>query len=240
MKRGQLSYEYLIIVGVLITLVLPFFYFFFQGTYSVINDYYGTAAVQAIADGTRTIYNLGQGSSLQIPLLLGTVQQHNIYGSLINIKVPKGDISAEGVGQLYAGKNTLVGDGIHVVRVKIRKVFGSKLAISSNGEPIIICLTTTDEPNKCYDNLQMQPNQKLVIRGDNFESDSAVIVIRQGQQRESDVADSSTISIDTITLDNPIFGSDSYTVQVFNSGKESGTFWFNVGSGGKGDDDAGV
>ena len=61
-KRGQSSFEYIIIVGVLLIIIIPFFYYAFSESNSNIKLNQADDAVKAIAGAADSVYSLGPGS----------------------------------------------------------------------------------------------------------------------------------------------------------------------------------
>ncbi|MBI2545680.1 hypothetical protein HYV81_00705 [Candidatus Woesearchaeota archaeon] len=96
-KRGQVSFEYIVIAGILLVITLPFFYYAFSESNTAIKLNQADDAVKSIARAADTVYSLGPGSKLFVVVSIPdgvqntsitskTVQlQLSIYGGVSDI-----------------------------------------------------------------------------------------------------------------------------------------------------------
>lgn len=252
-KRGQLSYEYVIIAGTLLFVLIPFFYFFFDVMHIQLNNYYGGVAVNTVADLTKTASNLFRGSTVEavvrLPKNLKSINA--VGGRVITMEyADNNDVDAIGGGYSLFGPSSLDG-GPRTVRVT--NIVDGLLTISFGG-PVIACLTIKDRSiNKkdCInqierrDMLDIHPSDELVIVGSGMSGNTLVHLekMSQGQWTSDDnpndnafvysVSQDEAPIAETIVYEEPTYGSGDWRVAVEESGHLSNYLEFKIGGKGK-------
>lgn len=259
-KRGQLSYEYVIIAGTLLIVLIPFFYYSFELMHSQLNDYYGGVAANTIADLTRTASNLFRGSAVEAVIRMpqNLKEISSVGGKHITLKFSNGeDINAFGGGYSLFGVPPL-GGGPRTVRVT--NVVDGIVTISLGG-PVLACLTIINRAinkDSCINQIEgrevlnINPSDKLMIVGSDMSGNTNVHI-----QKWEKVGGSSQWS-DQTTHDNavvytpgsdeaplaeamqfaePTYGGGDYRVFVEEGNGVSNYLYFSVGGKGKGGGD---
>lgn len=251
MSKGQLGYEYVIIVGILVTFLVPFFYYFFDVLHHQLNTYYATAAVVTIAEATRTVTNLYSGSTVRVPVRVpGNVVGVTSSGGMVALQFSDG----EAIGETIAGQaqvGPLTGTGPKTARVT--NIVDGYLTISFGG-PVIACLTLEGgriSRKTCESQLTtsftMMPSDKMVVVGSDISSGTTIKIEKEekgvwSEENPHDEAwlldnfpEEATEAADGLDMQEPIFGKGNYRMTlVASGGQTSNTVYFIVGSGGGG------
>ena len=118
-KKAQITYEYLIVVGMVMILVTPFFYQLFGGLNERISETWASEAVTIVADATRTVTQLGPGNALVANLRLNGVESSTIQNSDIDLTLGNGEsIHATGSRNIAAGEGVLTGTGLFNIHIQ--------------------------------------------------------------------------------------------------------------------------
>ena len=258
-KRGQLSYEYVIIAGTLLVVLIPFFYYSFELMHSQLNDYYGGIAVNTIADLTKTASNLFRGSTIEAVIRLPKDLEEisSVGGKHVTLKFSNGeDINALGGGYSRFGAPSLEGGPR---TVSVTKIVGSVMTISFGG-PVIACLTKVNRAiseKSCINQaegkeiLNIKPSEELMIVGSGMSGNTNVLLQKwenvDGSYQWDDQSqhDNAVVFIpgnadeaplgDVMQFAEPTYGSGNYRVSVEEMNFVSNYAYFSVG--GKGEDD---
>ena len=255
-KRGQLSYEYVIIAGTLLVVLIPFFYYSFELMHSQLNDYYGGGAVNTIADLTKTASNLFRGSTIEAVIRLPKDLEEisSVGGKHVTLKFSNGeDINALGGGYSRFGAPSLEGGPR---TVSVTKIVGSVMTISFGG-PVIACLTKVNRAiseKSCINQaegkeiLNIKPSEELMIVGSGMSGNTNVRLQKFEQQQQWGdfyTHDNAVVFIpgnadeaplgDVMQFAEPTYGSGNYRVSVEEMNFVSNYAYFSVG--GKGEDD---
>ena len=259
-KRGQLSYEYIIIAGTLLVVLIPFFYYSFELMHSQLNDYYGGIAVNTIADLTKTASNLFRGSTVEAVIRMPKNLQEisSVGGKHITLRFSNGeDIYALSGGYSVFGRPSLEGGPR---TVSVTKVVDGVMAISFGG-PVIVCLTIEDRPvsrDDCIAQytgnnvLSINPSDRLIIVGSNIDGATSVNFYKKvrfpggdtGWELDPDSNDNGFVYsvsqdeapiADTITAEQPVYGAGEYQIELLSlDGSVSNRMRLDIG--GKGSD----
>ena len=263
-KRGQLSYEYVIIAGTLLVALIPFFYFLFDLMHNQLNDYYGGITVNTIADLTKTASNLFRGSTVEAVIRLPKNLQEisSVSGKHITLRFSNGeDINALGGGYSFFGAPS-IDSGSRTARVT--NIVDGVMTIDLGG-PVIACLTEVDRPiskTGCIrqiegkEILNINPSDELMIVGSGMSGNTKVKIQKwekvdgsyqwndQSQHDNAVVfvpgsADEAPLA-DVMQFIEPTYGSGEYRVSVDEMSAVSNYLYFSVGGKGEdgdGDDD---
>jgi len=235
MKKAQLSYEYIVIIGGVLVLLLPFFYTFFNSIASRINDYYATETVNLVAQATRTVANLGEGSKVRVPLRVQGIQKNDIQRSTVALDLTKGKISAQGASCIGAAPSILQGTGTFFMPVT-----SFQYMIAVGDAPVISHVVPEGEKPRrenCFQPATINTNDKFDIYGANFKQNSEVVVTRNDNQNK-EVKQTEYKTDQRLAVDSPILGVAEYIIEVVDeSGTISNQLTLNVAPPGKGQDD---
>lgn len=176
--KGQLSYEYLIVLGMILLLLIPFFYGFFRYLLGGFNNQMNADMVTRVGHATETLANLGGvGSKLLVPARLSRVIENALQNNRISVKTSNGQtFSALGTSlNIKLGSKALVGDGFQNVPL----IYTYLDTIVIGREPQIVGLCPEDEnpySSKCSSTIVTAPNEGFRVLGANFASTSQVIL----------------------------------------------------------------
>ncbi|MEK6903062.1 MAG: hypothetical protein AABW64_00250 [Nanoarchaeota archaeon] len=194
MKRGQLSYEYILVIGMVLVLIIPFFYIYAKGLTGDLSARANQDLMTRVAQAVETVVNLG-GSTTTLrvtgeikSITAASAQQGGSSAQTGTLSVTASNgatYSATYAGaNVYLGTGTLTGSG--TVNVAVTKSLRQKsVAISTQGEPVIVAIcngglsldaisTATspqciDDPNQM---LQVTPSDEFYIIGANLQGPS--------------------------------------------------------------------
>ncbi len=214
MKKAQLSYEYIVIIGSVLVLLLPFFYTFFNGIASKINDYYATETVNLVAQATRTVANLGEGSKVRVPLRIQGIQKNDIQRSTVALDLPKGKISAQGASCIGAAPSILRGTGTFFMPVT-----SFRYMIAVGDAPVISHVVPEGEKPRrenCFQPATIYTNDEFDIYGANFKQNSEVIVTRTDNNNKQ-TKRTEYKSEQKLEVDEPVLGAATYIMEVIDA-----------------------
>ncbi len=224
-KRGQLSYEYIIVIGMILVLLIPFFYNLFISLSGRVSEYFASEAVNIIADGTQTVANLGPKNTMQVNVRLQGAKSNGIDGkNTVSITLDSGEeVYATGANSVYAGLETLTGTGYFTVPIAtITDPIGS---IGVGSQPIITCVAPASyDPKtgaKCPNRLRHN-DRPWKIYGKNFNMGAGGIAIALNVDGNPPSGMSAyTISPDYITMISAIGRQGIATVNIANPASSS-------------------
>tara|TARA_Y100000310_G_scaffold144893_3_gene144242 strand:- start:55568 stop:56542 length:975 start_codon:yes stop_codon:yes gene_type:complete len=171
-KKGQLSYEYILVVGMVFTLLIPFFYSFSVGLTGGIGQSTTEGALHRMAQATKTIAHLGgEGSTMRVPAKLVRVKEGSEaiqYNRIAFTAGQKYSIQT-GVPRLASGQNVFEEGGMQYVKVQM----GPLDTVIVGDAPTIIAACPKDVPipnhEECYsNNLHIKPQDGFYLIGGNF------------------------------------------------------------------------
>ena len=194
MKRGQLSYEYILVIGMVLVLIIPFFYIYAKGLTGDLSARANQDLMTRVAQAVETVVNLG-GSTTTLrvtgeikSITAASAQQGGSSAQTGTLSVTASNgatYSATYAGaNVYLGTGTLTGSG--TVNVAVTKSLRqSSVAISTQGEPVIVAIcngdlsldaiSTATSP-QCVDTpnqpLQVTPSADFYIIGTNLQGPS--------------------------------------------------------------------
>ncbi len=257
MKRGQLGYEYVIIIGIFLTLIAPFFYFFFDAMHQQLGNYYGTGAIVTIADLTYTVANLYRGSAAKALVRFPAEATLTARGRELSLSFAgSGSLESVGGGPVKLGNVDVSLSGPRTVTVT--NIIDGLMTVSTGG-PVIACVTLSNNPpiSRSYCEQQdvnaftMKPSDAPVLIGTQFDSTSVVRMDKydkQTKQWSEDQVNDNAYTYDAqadqaaasaMVFQEPIFaGKTRYRVWIENSdGSRSNYAYIDVSSGGGQDKD---
>ena len=87
-KRGQLSFEYLYVIGFLLVVLTPLIYYSFDSSSDEIRRERFAGSLSSLENGVNTVYALGPNNIQKIRIdLPGGIENITISGREVNIKV---------------------------------------------------------------------------------------------------------------------------------------------------------
>lgn len=188
--KGQLSYEYIIVIGMVLLLAIPFFYSFFRYLVGGFNNQMNADMVTRISHATETLASLGGvGSKYSIPVRMAKVTSNTLRNNRISITTSNQQTYSAPVGtglNVKLGSEALVGDGFQ--NVPLIYTYLNTIAIGS--QPQIVGLCPAGEipySSRCSTTTTIKPNEAFRVLGANFQStqnaQSVVMLSKiQGQQ----------------------------------------------------------
>lgn len=88
MKRGQVSLEYVLILGMLFIILIPFFYYSMEGSITNVKMYKADDAVNTLAGAADAVYGLGPGTKKIVRIELpGGVESTLVNNHEITLKL---------------------------------------------------------------------------------------------------------------------------------------------------------
>lgn len=86
--RGQSSFEYIILMGMILVILIPVFYYSTRESSQNINVNQGNDVVNSVANTVNSIYSLGPGNKEYIQVVIpGGIESVNIEGNEVAIKM---------------------------------------------------------------------------------------------------------------------------------------------------------
>lgn len=241
-KKAQLSYEYIVIIGLVIFLVAVFFFTYMGGVNSRLGSNLNTDAVVRIADASYEVSNLGTGSMVLTPLRILSVFAANVSNDTISIDASAGKFDKRTVPHSVSGVGILSGSGFFHIPIQSGD-FGTVII----GDKPAITYITAENSYPSYNTFgiapTIKPSDKFWIWGGNFVDNSRVIVIKISGPggRGAAIHASSTENSRRIKVEQPILGKGTYEIVVENPGPnnqgQSNRVRINVKSGGVGGGD---
>jgi len=243
MKKAQLSYEYLVIVGSVLILLLPFFYKFTDGVSTRISEYYAIETVNVLAEATKTMANLGAGNQITVPLTIKGVADSNILNNRITLKLPRGDIAARGARCIGASPDTLEGTGTFYTPVT---AYSYLIAIGDG--PVISHIVKREQNpnyNNCFGTSEINTNDEFDIYGanlGNLEQQQQIVLTKTNDKsktfKQGDTQDRDSDGRTDYIRVNPVVGTADYYIEVVDSitGRTSNSILLKVtppGGGGE-------
>lgn len=236
MRKAQLSYEYIVIVGSILVLLLPFFYKFMGGVATLINEYYAGESVNLLAQSTKTVANLGSNNKVTLPLRIQAVIETEIENNLISFRLPSGHISAAGASCVGASPGALQGTGTFFTQVT-----AYDLLIAIGDGPIISHVVpegVTPQRDRCFQPSEINTNQEFIVYGANFQENSQIVVTNINTQsrviQNGELQDNYPGEADALGSSQPVLGVGEYTFEVLNSDGISNKLIVSVTPPGKG------
>lgn len=182
--KGQLSYEYLIVLGMILLLLIPFFYGFFRYLLGGFNNQMNADMVTRVGHATETLANLGGvGSKFLVPARRSGVIENTLQNNRISIKTSNGQtFSALGTSlNIKLGSKALVGDGFQNVQL----VYTYLDTIVIGREPQVVGICPEGEhpySSRCSSTTSVAPNAGFRVLGANFDSNSRALLSKiQGE-----------------------------------------------------------
>ena len=177
-KRGQISTEYIIIVGLILLLAIPFFYSFFRYLLGGYNNQMNADMIVRVGQATETLTNLGGvGSKFSVPVRIAKVAQNDIAGNILYIQTTNGQTySTESSStNIKIGSKALVGDGF--MTVPLIYTYLDTIVVGSQPQVVGIC-PENENPysSQCQIDTTVKPSEGFRILGANFNSNSEVIL----------------------------------------------------------------
>ena len=184
-KKGQLSYEYIIVIGMILLLAIPFFYSFFRYLVGGFNNQMNADMVTRISHATETLANLGGvGSKYSIPVRMAKVTSNTLQNNRISITTSNQQTYSAPVGtglNVKLGSEALVGDGFQNVPL----VYTYLNTIVVGSQPQIVGLCPEGEipySSRCSTTTTIAPNEKFRVLGANFQNTQSKIVLSKIKQ----------------------------------------------------------
>ncbi len=172
-KRGQISTEYIIVVG-----PIPFFYSFFRYLLGGYNNQMNADMVIRVGQATETLANLGGvGSKFSVPVRIAKVAQNDISDNRLSIQTTNGQTysAASTSSNTVIGSEALVGDGF--MTVPLIYTYLDTIVIGSQPQVVGICPENENPYSpKCQIDTTVHPSEGFRILGANFNSNSEVIL----------------------------------------------------------------
>lgn len=181
--RAQLSYEYIIIIAAILILLIPFFY---QLTYSPYSrSSISSVAIKNLDYAVQTIYNLGGGSKIFIPVQTANIHSFNISNHTISASIRSyGDMVS-----VYTGFNMVANSDVLENLKKVGTVYVEITAVDCDGHicgiafgKTVVCLSGNEDPvniDACPESNNvlphMEPSEHVVLWG-NFDSNTEVYI----------------------------------------------------------------
>ncbi len=178
-KKGQLSYEYIIVIGMVLLLAIPFFFSFFRYLLGGFDNQMNADLVVRVAQATETLTNLGGvGSKLEVPVRVAKVMQNAIDNNhILSIKTSNGQTySAQAVAQnVKVGSEALKGDGF--ITVPLINTYLGTVVIGRQPQIVAICPSNVDPYSSlCTTTTSIAPSESFRLLGANFQADSEIIM----------------------------------------------------------------
>ncbi len=174
-NKAQLSTEYMIVVGMIIVVLMPFF-LSFSGVIGNVGRQLTADAVKTLADTSFTVSNLGEGSRLKIPVKVSNVAKNYIDGTgYVSLEVSGNKIEARASRNTVSSQQELLGDRagpVSVAAVPYGVIIGDG--------PAITCLGLEDQSNDielCDYPLEIGAGNRFRIFGGFFDEDDTVVEI---------------------------------------------------------------
>ena len=182
-RKGQLSYEYILVIGMVLTLIIPFFYSFSIGLTGGIGKATTEGAIQRMAQATQTIAHLGgEGSTMRLPARLSRIEEgsEDIRFNRIAFTAGQRYSVQSGVPRLVAGQNVFEGGGMQQVKIQM----GQLDTIIIGNAPAIIAACPKDilvptHKGCSATNLQIDPPDGFLLVGGNFPSDAKLYGVKK-------------------------------------------------------------
>ncbi len=215
-KKAQLSYEYIVVIGMVLILIIPFFYTYLTGADSKIGGNLNYDAVTRLAEATVTVANLGTGSMIVTPIRLLKVSNSSVENGTIEVISPAGEIESQGAAHFVAAGNPFTGTGFHFVPIQAVKwgagVVGDKPAIT-----YITKKGTTPSWETFGYTPTIEPSDGFTVHGGNFHEDSKVYIEKRTGPRTKEQVNIKFIDSMTLETKGPIKGGNAkYDVTVEN------------------------
>ncbi|MBS3144974.1 hypothetical protein J4208_05315 [Candidatus Woesearchaeota archaeon] len=177
-KRGQISSEYIIVVGLILLLAIPFFYSFFRFLLGGYNNQMNADMVIRVSQATETLANLGGvGSKFSVPVRVAKIAQNDIAGNTLSILTTNGQTYSSQSTSLNTviGSEALVGDGF--MTVPLVYTYLDTIVIGTQPQVVGIC-PENENPysSECQIDTTVHPSEGFRILGANFNSNSEVVL----------------------------------------------------------------
>ena len=169
-KKGQLSYEYLIVVGMFLVLAVPFFYTFTLSMVGEIGEQSNEDALVRLAEGVQTVTHLGGPTTTIVKTVRTTAPAttSNVEGTgRITLELPGTPAAqhpaVETVGtRLYSGKSLLGRGGLYHAPITQSLREGS---IAIGAEPTIVALCPIIGVDEIYDSTACTDDPTVPLEG---------------------------------------------------------------------------
>ncbi|MDP1694983.1 MAG: hypothetical protein Q8L34_05585 [Candidatus Woesearchaeota archaeon] len=177
-KRGQIGSEYIIVVGLILLLAIPFFYSFFRYLLGGYSNQMNADMVVRVSQATETLANLGGvGSKFSVPVRIAKVAQNDLSGNTLSIQTTNGQTYSAHSTSLNTiiGSEALVGDGF--MTVPLVYTYLDTIVIGTQPQVVGIC-PENENPysSACKTDTTVEPSKGFRILGANFNSNSEVIL----------------------------------------------------------------
>lgn len=120
-KRGQASTEYIIIIGIILVLLIPLFWYAWNRASKDVKENQAADCVQSLAQGADEVYSLSPGSKKYITCNVpGSVTAWNVQNKEINMKLStSGDHVAVTQGDVVQGIDLPTAKGTYRIPVEL-------------------------------------------------------------------------------------------------------------------------
>jgi|GEM_PF-5924216 len=176
-KRGQLSYEYIVVVGMILLLAIPFFYSFFRYLVGGFNTQMNADMVTRVSHATETLANLGGvGSKFDVPVRISRVAQNSLQNSRLSVQTANGQQYSSSVfPRTLVGSEALIGDGF--MNVPLIYTYLETVVIGQQPQVVGICPEGGDPySSSCSTTTTTAPSEGFRLLGANFDPNSEVIM----------------------------------------------------------------
>ncbi len=178
-KRGQLSYEYIVVIGMILLLAIPFFYSFFRYLIGGFNTQMNADMVIRVSHAAETLANLGGvGSKFTVPVRISRVTDNDLDNNRLSVQTSNGQrYSSALFPKTIVGSEALVGDGFE--NVPLVYTYLETVVIGRQPQIVGICPEGEDPYSQlCLISTSVQPSEGFRVLGANFQSNSEIIISR--------------------------------------------------------------
>ncbi len=184
MNKGQLSYEYIVVFGMILFLAVPFFYSFFRYLSGGFDTQMNADMVTRVAHATEMLTNLGGvGSKFSVPVRISKITQNILQSNILSITAANGQTYSARTTSLNTkiGSEALVGDGFRTV--PLIYTYLDTIVVGTQPQIVGACQPEVNPYSpQCSTSITVTPSQGFRLLGANFITDSEVILSKiQGQ-----------------------------------------------------------
>lgn len=183
-KKGQLSYEYLVVVGMILLLAIPFFYTFFRYLLGGFDNQMNADMVTRIGHATEMLANLGGvGTKFTVAARMSHTTSSSVQNNRITVTTANGQTYSAPVSSITVklAKDALVGDGLQ--HIPLIQTYLETIGVGSG--PIVAGACPENEnpySPRCSKTITVQPNEGFRVLGANFNGDSVVMLSKINNQ----------------------------------------------------------
>ena len=185
-KRGQVTYEYIVVIAMVLILITPFFYSFILTTTTSLGRQVNQDLVTRVAQTTKTVENLGGvGTKLMVPVRMYRVQTNSLTqgSSTITITDARGEKHhAEAAPNVYAGVDGIYGNGLQ--KIPVVKTYLDAIVVGRAPTIVGTCPENINYPTANQCDVSVATNEDYQLIGANLKDVTLVVADKISNQAE--------------------------------------------------------